>query len=57
MGVMAGGYAKEANVEVRIVPVQPRGMSNKWSHRADVYMNGKRLKTAEVAEILKAEAA
>ena len=56
-GESASGYAAADGVEVRVIPVQPRGMSSKWSHRADVYMGGKRLKTEEVAAILKAEAA
>jgi len=54
-GVLASGYASEGNVSVSVIPVQPRGTSSKWSERADVYMDGKRLKTAEVAAILKME--
>jgi hypothetical protein len=54
---LVGGSASEGNVSVYVIPVQPRRMSSKWGERADVYMDGKRMKTAEVKEILKAEAA
>lgn len=53
---LAGGSASEGTVSVYVIPVQPRGMSSKWGERADVYMDGKRMKTAEVKAILKAEA-
>ena len=54
--VLASGSSSEGNVCVSVIPVQPRGMSSKWSERADVYMDGKRVKTAEVKAMLKAEA-
>lgn len=50
---------REGNVVVRIVPVQPRGLKS-WSPsciRADVYIDGRRIQTAELKELLKAEAA
>lgn len=51
------GFASEGDIKVHVIPVQPRGMSSKWSSRADVYVGGKRLKTAEVHQMLKAEGA
>ncbi len=53
-----GASASEGSVTVRMVPVQPRVRN--WRPedvRADVYMDGKRIKAAEVKAILKAEAA
>ena len=54
--VLVGGWATEGNVHVSVIPVQPRGMSSKWSERADVYIDSKRVKTADVKAMLKAEA-
>lgn len=54
--VLVHGSAADGNVRVFVIPVQPRGLSSKWGERADVYLDGKRIKTAEVAAMLKAEA-
>ena len=54
-----GSVLTEGNITVRIVPVQPRGM-NSWKPsciRADVYINGERVKTEDLKAMLKAEAA
>lgn len=56
-GTGASGHAVEGNVAVYVIPVQPRGMSSRWTERAIVYVDGKVMKTAEVKAALKAEAA
>jgi hypothetical protein len=56
--IPCGHALTEGDITVRIVPVQPRG-HKPWSHkciRADVYINDSKIKTAEVAAILKSEA-
>lgn len=55
-GVLTYGYAKEGEIEVRIIPVQGRATARDWSTRADVYRDGKRIKAADLKAILKAEA-
>ena len=55
--ILVSGSASEGGVSVHVIPVQPRGMSSRWSERADVYIDGKRVKTADVKAMLKAEGA